>query len=136
MGVFRYNRLNFGINTAGEIFQRVIEDVISGLSGVINMSDDLLVHGSTEAEHDENLRKVLQQLSTNGLTLNTAKCVFKAKEVDFYGMHFGANGVSVQESKVDALVKAGSPKSVSELRSLLGLANYCSRFVENLASIL
>ena len=88
MGVFRYKRLNFGINTSGEIFQKVIEGVLNGLEGVVNMSDDCIVFGATEAEHDARLKLVLERLEKNGFTLNTAKCEFKVQELDFFRTTF------------------------------------------------
>lgn len=49
-------------------------------------------------------------------------------------MTFSNEGISIQDSKIDALKKALSSRNVSELRSLLGLINYCSRFINNLAT--
>ena len=40
-----------------------------------------------------------------------------------------------QQEKMDALLAAPPPKSPSEVRSLLGLASYCSRFIPDYASI-
>lgn len=34
LGIFQYKRLNFGISSASEIFQKVIEQVLTGLPGV------------------------------------------------------------------------------------------------------
>ena len=135
MGVFQYKRLNFGINTAAEIFQKTIENVLSGLTGVINMSDDIIVFGKNQAEHDKRLRSVLERLEQNGLTLNEKKCEFNKEELDFFGLHFSKGGISVEDTKVKALKEAPAPKNPSELRSFLGLANYCSCFIPNLATL-
>ena len=70
LGIFQYKRLNFGINTAAEIFQKAIERVLSGLENVINISDDIIVFGKDQSEHDEKLDLVLQRLESAGLTLN------------------------------------------------------------------
>jgi hypothetical protein len=135
MGIFQYKRLNFGINTAAEIFQKTIEMVLVGLDGVINMSDDIFVFGKDQAEHDKNLKLVLERLEKSGLTLNEKKCELSKKELDFFGLHFSKDGISIQDSKLRALKDAKPPKTVSELRSILGLANYCSCFIPNLASL-
>ena len=41
-GLFRYNRLPFGISLAPGIFQRAIESLLSGIPKVINYLDDIL----------------------------------------------------------------------------------------------
>ena len=78
---------------------------------------------------------VLQRLEQVGLTVNEAKCEFRKNELDFFGLHFSKNGISVETTKREALLNATKPQSQSEVRSLLGLANYCMRFISDLATI-
>ena len=111
LGMFRYKRLNMGINAASEIFQRVIGQVICGVQGSINFSDDIIVHGVNRAQHDERLRELLHRLSSAGLTLNPLKCEFARPELDFYGLHFAASGMSIQQQKLDALLTATPPRT-------------------------
>ena len=54
-GLFRYNRLPFGISSAPEIFQRVIENLLQGIPNVVVYLDDILVTGSSEEQHLTNL---------------------------------------------------------------------------------
>ena len=42
IGLFCYKRLNFGDNSAGEIFQLRNRSSMSGLQGVIYSSDDII----------------------------------------------------------------------------------------------
>ncbi|KAK9728132.1 hypothetical protein QE152_g18133 [Popillia japonica] len=44
IGLFQCKRLNFGINSAVEIFQRTIRQVLADIPNVINISDDILTH--------------------------------------------------------------------------------------------
>ena len=67
VGLFRYKRLNYGTNAAAEIFQYTLQTQLQGLCGVKNIADDILVYGKTRDEHDSNLEKCLQRLSTKGL---------------------------------------------------------------------
>ena len=39
--VFQYKRLHFGFNTASEEFQKAVEELLDGLEGVVNISDDI-----------------------------------------------------------------------------------------------
>ena len=52
-GIFRYKRLCFGINSAAEIFQNTLRNALHGLEGVKNISDDIIVFGKDQDEHDK-----------------------------------------------------------------------------------
>ena len=56
---YRYTRLIFGMNNASEYYQYHIGDAIRDCEGVHNISDDIIVHGKDQAEHDERLEKLL-----------------------------------------------------------------------------
>ncbi|GBM79518.1 Transposon Ty3-G Gag-Pol polyprotein [Araneus ventricosus] len=51
-GKFRFQRLPFGISSAPEHFQRRMFQMIEGIPGTIRHMDDILIWGSTQAEHD------------------------------------------------------------------------------------
>ena len=59
-GLWRYTQLNFGTNSASEIFQKTIQDQLQGIPGTLNISNDVIVHGKTQAEHDRALDVVCQ----------------------------------------------------------------------------
>jgi hypothetical protein len=134
-GLFRYKRLNFGVCSAAEKFQNLIQSALSGLKGVINISDDILVFGKTDEEHRENLIACLERIRQKNLTLKKEKCEFFTDKIEFFGHIFSVNGLSPDPKKVAALLEAPDPKSAEEVRSLLGMATYCSRFIPNLATI-
>ena len=75
-GLYQYNPLPFGISSAPSIFQRVMEGILQGISGVSVYIDDILVTGKKEQEHLRNLEKVLRCLNQAGLRLKWAKCAF------------------------------------------------------------
>ena len=54
VGLRRYKRLPFGINAASEIFQESIKELLTGLPGYKNISDDIIVFGKGKDEHDKN----------------------------------------------------------------------------------
>ena len=135
LGIFRYKRLNFGVSSASEIFHETIRQVIQDIQGVRNISDDIVVFGENQEQHDIALRKVLKRLSEKGLTLNRKKCVFRTNQISFFGVIFGANGISPDPEKVKAVREFSRPENVKDLRSFLGLTNYCARFIKDYAKI-
>ncbi len=75
---------------------------------------------------------VLARLDQSGLTLNASKCQFYKSELIFFGLKFSAKGISPTEDRCSALTNA---TVVSELRSLLGMVQYSSRFIAHLNTI-
>lgn len=134
-GLFQYKRLNFGTNSASEIFQHTIQTVFNGISGCRNISDDIIVFGSTQSEHDQALEKVLQIAKERNLRFGFNKCEFDKKQLEFFGYVFSDQGISPSSTKVAAVKDAPIPKNASEVRSFLGMIQYCGRFIPNLAAI-
>ncbi|XP_017890397.1 uncharacterized protein K02A2.6-like, partial [Ceratina calcarata] len=66
-GIFKVNRMPFGIKPAASIFQQKVEKTLQGCKGAMNFIDDIIVTGSTREEHIENLREVLGRLLRAGL---------------------------------------------------------------------
>ena len=95
-----------------------------------------MVTGSTDEEHLEHLSEVLKRLKEAGLKLKKDKCAYLLPSVDYLGHTISAEGLQTSESKVSGIVKAPTPKNVSELRSFLGLVNYYHKFLPDLATML
>ena len=55
--------------------------------------DDVLIHGKDKTEHDERLRKVLEQLQESEVTLNKEKCEFWKTNIKFLGHMISKDGV-------------------------------------------
>ena len=78
---------------------------------------------------------LLDRLSEKGLTVNPKRCVFYQRSVEFFGYVFSNEGISASPNKVRAVKEASSPTNVTEVRSFLGLTNYCARFIPNYATL-
>lgn len=135
LGLRRYKRLSFGISSAAEVFQNAIYQTLQGLKGVKNLSDDIIVYGTSQLEHDNNLRALFKRLKETGLTLNREKCEFNKTKLEFFGFIFSAGGVSADPKKVAAIKEAPDPTTPADIKSLLGMANYCSRFIKDFSSL-
>lgn len=135
IGLFRYKRLNFGTNSAAELFQNVIQQIIKDVPGCLNISDDIIVYGENEKTHDRNLDLLMKTLRRMNLTLNRKKCEFRKRRIEFFGFVFSDAGISVQESKIKAVKEAKPPKTKTEVRSFLGLTNYCARAINNYSTL-
>ena len=132
-GLYQFNRLPFGVASAPAIFQRSMETLLPDLPGLFVYLDDILITGSTLAEHLANLEGVLKRLSEAGLRLNKEKCAFFLEQIEYLGHTIDAQGVHPTGEKIKAIKNAPQPKNVTELRSFLGILNYYSRFLPTLS---
>ena len=135
-GLYQYNRLPFGVAAAPSIFQRLMENLLQGIPHVSIYLDDILITGTSEADHLSTLDKVLTRLEAAGLHLKRNKCAFLLPSVEYLGHKISADGLQPTEEKVRAIKEAPHPTNVSQLRSFLGLVNYYSKFLPNLANTL
>ena len=134
-GLYRYKQLLFGVNMAPDKFQQIVSQLIKDCPGTYNMSDDIIIVGATQEEPDILLEKVVQKLNKHGLTLNAIKCQINVPELTYMGHILTSRGLQVSHEEVKAIVNAPPPKDRFEVRSFLGLAQFCAKFIPNFASI-
>ena len=102
---------------------------------VIVFIDDILLYSKSREEHERHLRTVLQMLREKKLYAKFSKCEFWLKQVMFLGHIVSEAGVCVDPQKTEAVTRWEQPKTVSEVRSFLGLAGYYRRFVQGFSKI-
>ena len=98
-GLYRYNRLPFGVAAAPSIFQRTMESLLQGIPHVSIYLDDILVTGTSEADHLDTLDQVLTRLEDAGLRLKQSKCAFLLLSVDYLGHRISEKGLQPTEEK-------------------------------------
>ncbi len=129
MGLFRYNRMPFGISNAPAIFQRAIDQVIAGIPNSVAYLDDILITGKTEQEHLQTLDMVLSRLAEFGFTCNPSKCSFFKDEVTYLGYIIDKNGKRPDSKRIDAIIRMPVPQNVKQLESFIGKVNYYGHFI-------
>jgi len=112
-----------------EIFERIIQEMLVGLTGTISLADDILVWGTDRASHDRNLNATLTVLPERGATLNVDKCLIAVTDLlVFFGLRITDKSIGISQEKLKALLEAPPSKSPGETLSYIGLATFCERF--------
>ena len=132
-GLFRYNRLPYGVSVAPAIFQSVMDHVLHNLL-VACYLDDVLIAAPTVKEHDVLLEKVLQQLQDSGIHLQEEKCHIGQGQVKYLGHVVDGTGIHPNEDKVRAIKEAPVPKDITQLRAFVSLINYYGKFIPQVAT--
>ncbi|CAK1589460.1 unnamed protein product [Parnassius mnemosyne] len=134
-GLFRYNRLVYGLSSSPGIFQKHLEQLFN-LPYVGVFLDDIIITGRNTEEHISNLHKVFDRLQSYGLRVKKEKCVFFAESVYYLGYVISKDGIHTCPDKIKAIVDTPVPTNVSELRAYIGMIMYYAKFVKNISTIL
>ena len=78
---------------------------------------------------------MLQTLQQEQLHAKRSKCEFWLDSIAFLGHIVSAEGISVDPSKIQAVRDWPIPRTVTEIKSFLGLAGYYRRFVQDFSRI-
>ena len=127
-GRFCFLKLPFGLCESQYFFQYYMDLNFQSLTNVYIIPDDVLIVGSDlgpldEHDHDRCLLQALNWCREVSLKLNAAKCIFKAKQVVFYGHLVQTNGLSPDPQKVQAFSDIPVPSNKTELQSYIGMCN-------------
>ncbi|GFN77863.1 hypothetical protein PoB_000436900 [Plakobranchus ocellatus] len=136
-GLRQYKRMPIEIKGSVSVCQRLVSQTLADCFGTISYIDDILILGSTRAEHDSNLRMVLQRLRNKDFRLLLAKCEFAVPKVTFLRHVISANGIQPDYKNVQPISNAPTPKTVeceANTKFFLGMVNYYSRFINDLAT--
>ena len=137
-GRYRYLRMPFGISSAPEEFQRRMHSIVEGLPGVAVIADDILVYGCGQdcvADHDANLKKLLQRAREMNLKLNRKKLKLRLQEVSYMGHLLTSKGLLPDPMKIQAVQALPTPEDKKAVERFLGFVKYLSRFLPNLAEV-
>ena len=123
------------VSSPSEQYQHEIALALAGIEGVENILDNIVVHGPDTETHNRRLHQTIERLQECGLTLNAEKCLFNTDRLVFMGMLLSEKGIGPTADRVKAVLEVEEPKSASDVRSFLGLANYSSRFIPHFATL-
>ncbi|CAG8611019.1 11566_t:CDS:2 [Cetraspora pellucida] len=136
-GMFEFNVMPFGLANAPATFQRLMDNIFRDIIGkfVVVYLDDLNIFSTTFEEHLSHLKEVFCRLREAELRLKPQKCYFAKKQLKFLGYVVSSEGISTDQSKIQAVQEFPIPKNLRQLRGFLGLASYYRRFVSKFTNI-
>lgn len=134
-GRYCFTRLPFGLSSAPEVFQKVMNELLREFDKVEVSMDDILIHASTLEESNKKINSVIRKLSNSGIKLNKDKCIFNAKEVKFLGHLLTETGLKADQIKIEAIERLGIPSCKKQLQRFLGMINYLAKFIPNMSEI-
>ena len=136
LGLYQYRCMSFGLTDAPATFQRqkwvryLVVETGTSYSCIL-----MIYQSQTIKEHLDHLQKVFHRLRESGLQLKPTKCTFATEQIEYLRHTLTPEGVKPNEKNVHAITEFPKPKSIKEVRSFVGLANFYRRHVPNMAAI-
>ncbi len=136
-GLYDWTVMPFGLKNATSTFTRTMSEVFKdfGNKFLKVFVDDLNVHSGSWREHLQHLDMVLSKLREVNLKLNPKKCCFAAKSIAFLGHVVSENGTRPDPGKVEAVLHFPQPRTVTNIRSFLGLTGYYRKYIKGYARL-
>ena len=111
-----------------EIFRDIIHN------DLIIYIDDIIISSTAYKQHVQALRKVLQHLQDQEFWLQVSKCQFFGKRLDILAHILTPEGLSADPLEVQKIFDCPEPRDNGQLQGFIGIVNYLSEFLPNLAS--
>ncbi len=137
VGLFEFKVLPFGAKTAPALFQRQMNNVLTGYLGRFCMCylDDLIVYSKSQKDHMRHLSLIFERFRKFELKLKPEKCAFGLPKINLLGHVVSQEGITPNPERINTIKNLKPPRNLREVRSFLGLAGYYRFVVPNFAKI-
>ena len=126
---WEFKRCPFGLAQAPAYFQRLVNEVLSGLTFAFGYLDDILVFSPDMETHLKHFRILFEGLQSADLKLKKVKCNFLKKHIQYLEHIVSGEGITPLPEKVDSIQKMLPPKTPKEVKQFLSLIGYYRKFV-------
>ena len=136
-GLYQFKVLPFGLSNSPACFEALMEKVLHGLQWerCLIYLDDIVAFGRSWELAVFNLQCIFDRLRSANLKLKPKKCTLFRQSVVFLGFRVSKDGVTCDESKIEAVRNWKVPTNVTEVRAFVGFCNYYRRFIKSFAHI-
>jgi hypothetical protein len=135
-GFYEYVRVPFGLTNAPAFFQRQMDLILKDIAYefVVPYLDDIIIFSENEETHQGHIEQTLERLQQHNLIINPDKCKFFKKEVLILGTLISHGTAKPDPEKLLGIQRYKQPETILQMRSFLGLINFCRECVPDLAA--
>ena len=134
-GLYQFKYMPFGLATAPLTFNKIVRKLFKGMNQVITYFDDICIFSNNWEEHINELREVFLRLKESGFTVKPSKLELGYSSIKFLGHIVGEGILKPDPDNIDKILKLQQPKTKKQVRSLIGLASYYSKFIPGFATL-
>jgi len=136
MGYYRSRIMQQGDRNAPATMIRAMYEIFKYMvfKDLVIYIDDSIIFSDAYYEHVATLRKVLQRLLDEKFWLKASKCQFFTKPLDILGHILTPDGLHIDPKKRKKVLNFKVPSNRRELRGILSVVIFLSKFCPELAS--
>ena len=138
IGLYQWKVMPMGLKGSPARFQRYMDAILQKYIGqwCAVFVDDVVIWASSVEEMMDRLKQVFGTFRQHTIRLKDSKCVFFLSAVRFLGHIVDGQGMSADRSKVEILAGMPAPRSVQDVRSLMGVVGFLRPYVPDIAEYL
>ncbi|EIE87751.1 hypothetical protein RO3G_12462 [Rhizopus delemar RA 99-880] len=126
----------FGVKMLTSQFQKCLAILFDGISCVQNFVDDCIVASDSFEQHAEDVKLVLEKLTSVNLIVNPDKCVWFQHSVRLLGFVVNTTGTKVDRNKLTNAQNWPIPnQSHKHVQQFMGLINYFRDYVPMISRV-
>ena len=130
-GLFRFRVMPFGLVNAPATFSRLMRRILRNTQSTDNYLDDVLAHTPDWPRHLAALRHFFECIRKANVTLRPSKCEIG----ETTGHALTEWEMKPIPETVEKILRVPPPRTMKQLRSLLGLASFYRKYVPDFAMI-
>ena len=132
---YKMIRMGFGFENAPNTFQYCIDRTLYDIPEASAYLDDIYILCKNNEENLEALDRTLAKLRTCGWKLRIDKCSFMQTKVVQLGRVVTGDGITLYDRHINKLLDYKIPQTLKELKSYVGLLNWCQPFIPGLHKV-
>ena len=125
-GLFKFERLSFGIKVAPSIFQQIMNTMFTGLDCVRAYLGDILI--KSESRHQD-IKIVFERIKEAGFRISEAKFMTRIK---YLGQVIDEKGRRPDPARSSTIKDLPAPTNLTKLQEFLAFANYYPVYISNM----
>jgi len=102
---------------------------------IVIYMDNILIFTEIMDEHRDIVKKILQILANNKLSLHSKKCKFHQTKIDYLRVIVLWDSIKADLTKTKKVAEWPEPWDKREVRQFLGFCNFYCRFISGFAKI-
>ena len=127
-GIYVFIVLAMGLCNSGDLFESVLNQLLSHLTGVSRIVDDIPVYGTMQEEHDHNMLAFLETCLQIDLHLIPEKVRINCAEIPFFGMPLMKDGIKPDPKKGGGNKELANTQGYQTVTIILRIGNMAFPF--------